>query len=91
MAISKEDAVEKARKDLAQRLNIDESAINHQSVEDFDFPDMALGAAEDDEMSGQMITNGWRIRLGAHGKTFEYRADKNQVRLYKYKGKNYRI
>jgi hypothetical protein len=91
MAISKEDAVEKARKDLAQRLNIDESAINHQSVEDFDFTDMALGAAEDDEMSGQMITNGWRIRLGAHGKTFEYRADKNQVRLYKYKGKNYRI
>ena len=91
MAISKEDAVEKARKDLAQRLNIDESAINNHSVEDSDFPDMALGAAEDDEMSGQMITNGWRIRLGAKGKTFEYRADKNQVRLYKYKGKNYRI
>ena len=91
MAISKEEAVEKARKDLAGRLNIDESAINAQSVEDSDFPDMALGAPEDDEMSGQMITNGWRIRLGANGKSFEYRADKNQVRLYKYKGKNYRI
>jgi hypothetical protein len=91
MAISKADAIAKARKDLAQRLNVDASAIKEQSVEDDDFPDMALGAAEDDEMSGQMITNGWRIRLGAHGKTFEYRADKNQVRLYKYKGKNYRI
>ena len=91
MAISKEEAVEKARKDLAGRLNIDESAINAQSVEDSGFPDMALGAPEDDEMSGQMITNGWRIRLGANGKSFEYRADKNQVRLYKYKGKNYRI
>lgn len=91
MSISKEDAVEKARKDLAQRLKIDAGSIKEQSVEDSDFPDMALGAPEDDEMSGQMITNGWRIRLGASGKTYEYRADKNQVRLYKYKGKNYRI
>lgn len=91
MSISKEDAVEKARKDLAQRLKVDASAVKEQSVEDADFPDMALGAAEGDEMSGQMITRGWRIRLGANGQTYEYRADKNQVRLYKFKGKNYRI
>ena len=78
MAISKTDAIEKARKDLAQRLNVDASAIKEQSV-------------EDDEMSGQMITSGWRIRLEAKGQTYEYRADKNQVRLYKFKGKNYRI
>jgi hypothetical protein len=52
---------------------------------------MALGAAEDDEMSGQMMTRGWRIKLEAQGQTFEYRADKNQVRAYKFKGKNYRI
>jgi hypothetical protein len=91
MAISKDEAVEKARKDLAQRLNVDANTIKQQSVEDSDFPDMALGAGEDGEMSGQMITRGWRIRLDASGKSFEYRADKNQVRLYKYKGKNYRI
>jgi len=91
MAISKDEAVEKARKDLAQRLNVDADTIKQQSVEDSDFPDMALGAGEDGEMSGQMITRGWRIRLDASGKSFEYRADKNQVRLYKYKGKNYRI
>lgn len=90
MSLSKEDAVEKARKDLAQRLNVDAGTIK-ETVEDDDFPDMALGAAEDDEMSGQMITSGWRIRLNANGKNYEYRADKNQVRLYKYKGKNYRI
>ncbi|HSK65267.1 MAG TPA: hypothetical protein VK893_15540 [Pyrinomonadaceae bacterium] len=91
MAINKDEAVEKARKDLARRLNVDASAISEQSVEDADFPDMALGAAEDDEMSGQMISNGWRIRLGAQGKSFEYRADKNQVRLYQFQGKNYRL
>ena len=91
MSLSKQDAVEKARKDLAQRLNVDASAVKEQAVEDDDFPDMALGAAEDGEMSGQMITSGWRIRLGANGKNYEYRADKNQVRLYSFKGKNYRL
>lgn len=89
--MNKDEAVEKARKDLARRLNVDASSISEQSVEDSDFPDMALGAAEEDEMSGQMISSGWRIRLGAQGKSFEYRADKNQVRLYDFKGKNYRI
>lgn len=90
MATSKNDAVENARQDLAKRLKIDAADIKESSVEDADFPDMALGAAEDGEMSGQMITRGWRIKLEAQGKTFEYRADKNQVRAYKFKGKNYR-
>ena len=89
--MTKEEAVEKARNDLAQRLKTDASKINEQSVEDADFPDMALGAAENDEMSGQMITRGWRIRLSADGQAYEYRADKNQLRLYKYKWKNYKV
>ena len=88
--MNKEEAVEKARKDLAQRLNVDAADIK-DFVEDADFPDMALGAGEDGEMSGQMITRGWRIRLSAGGQSHEYRADKDQVRLYKYKGKNYRV
>ena len=91
MPISKDGAVENARKDLANRLGIDPGDVKQGSVEDSDFPDMALGAAEDGEMSGQMITSGWRIRLEAQGKNYEYRADKNQVRLYDFKGKNYRI
>jgi len=91
MSINKDGAVQNARRDLAKRLNIDPADVKERSVEDSDFPDMSLGAAEEGEMSGQMITPGWRIRLEANGQTFEYRADKNQVRLYKYKGKNYRI
>lgn len=89
--MTKEEAVEKARKDLAQRLNTDPSKITEQSVEDADFPDMAFGAAGEDEMSGQMITRGWRIRLSADGNSYEYRADKNQLRLYQHKGQNYLI
>lgn len=88
--MTKEEAVEKARKDLAQRLKVDPSNIK-ESVEDADFPDMALGAGEDGEMSGQMISSGWRIRLDAGGQSHEYRADKNQLRLYKYKGRNFRV
>ena len=91
MAISKQEAIEKARKDLARRLGVDESSIAEQSIEEADFPDSALGAGTNDEMSGQMITRGWRIRLQGAGQAVEYRADKNQVRLYKYKGKNYRV
>jgi hypothetical protein len=91
MANTKDGAVENARKDLAKRLKIDPSDVKEHSVEDSDFPDMSLGAPEEDEMSGQMITRGWRIRLEAKGKTYEYRADKNQVRAYKFNGKNYRV
>lgn len=92
MAIRKEEAVEKARKDLAQRLGVSTSEIKEQSVEEeAEFPDMSLGAPAKDEMSGQMITTGWRIRLQAGNQTFEYRANKNQVRLYNYKGQNFVI
>ena len=91
MAGTKEDAVEKARKDLAQRLKLNENDIKEKSVENANFPDTALGASTDDEMSGQMLTSGWRIHLEGGGQTFEYRADKSQLRLFSFKGKNYKI
>jgi hypothetical protein len=91
MALTKNEAVEKARKDLTQRLKVSDSDIESQSVEDAEFGDLALGAAVEDEMSGQMMTKGWRIQLQSRGQTLEYRADKNQVRLYNYKGENYLI
>ena len=91
MALSKEDAVKRARQDLAKRLGVSEDEIKEESVERADFPDMALGAAVEDEMSGQMITSGWRIRLGAGGDSHEYRASTDELRLYNFKGSNYRI
>ena len=91
MALRKEEAVEKARKDLAKRLKISEDSISIKGVEDTEFPDTALGAGGRDEMSGQMLTSGWRIRLEADGKGYEYRADKHQLRLYNFKGSNYQV
>jgi hypothetical protein len=92
MAVSKEEGIRRARADLAKRIGVPVDEIKEESVKQADFPDSALGAPIEDEMSGQMITPGWRIVLGAGGKgSYEYRANKDQVRLYNYQGSNYRI
>jgi hypothetical protein len=85
------EALVRARSDLAQRLGVDEQAITEGSVEPGEFPDAALGAPTEDEMSAQVITPGWRIYLKANGKTYEYRANGRQLRLFNFNGKNYRI
>ena len=89
--MTRDDALKRARVDLAQRLGVSENEIEEGSIEETDFPDLALGAPVEDEMSGQMMTKGWRIRLRAKGDEHEYRANKDQVRLYNYKGDNYRL
>ncbi len=91
MADSMEEAVGRAREDLAGRLGLPETEVGEASVEEADFPDTSLGAPLRDEMSAMMITPGWRIRLAARGETYEYRADRRQLRLYDFKGKNYKI
>jgi hypothetical protein len=91
MAFTREEAVTRARQDLATRIAVKDTEIEAEAIEDADFPDMALGAATNGEMSGQMITPGWRIRLQANGNSFEYRANKHQIRLFDYQGRHYRI
>jgi len=91
MSFSKESAAAAAKNDLAKRLGVNESEIKEISVQDTDFPDMSLGTAVGGEMSAQMISSGWKIKLGANGDTHEYRADKYQLRLHNFKGKNYVI
>ena len=91
MAFNQQQAIEKARRDLAQRLGVSETEIGEESVESTDFPDAALGAPVEDEMSAQVITPGWRIRLNTQGETYEYRANDRHLRLFNFKGENYRI
>ncbi len=91
MAFTKEAAVARARQELASRLGLKETEVQEQTVDNVDFPDMALGAAVNGEMSGQMITPGWRIRLQANGQSFEYRANEQQLRLFNYKGANHKV
>jgi hypothetical protein len=91
MGLTKEEAVARARADLAQRLGVGASEIKEESVDSADFPNAALGAPLKGEMSAQMIESGWRIRLGVAGKTYEYRTDLRQLRLFKFKGANFRV
>ena len=91
MAMSREDAVSRARTDLAGRLGVAEDEIKEDSVEDADFPDASFGAGAPGEMSAQMITPGWRIRLRAGGQTYEYRANRNRIRLFNFKGANHSV
>ncbi len=76
---------------MAKRLGVSENDIETVSVNEKDFPDMSLGAPAEDEMSAQMISSGWQINLSADGKKYDYRADKYQLRLHGYKGKNHVI
>lgn len=91
MAFDLEHAIDHARRDLARRLGIRKDEIAVDSGEQADFPDAALGAPIEDEMSAQVITPGWRIRLKANGKIYEYRANIRQLRLCNFNGENYRI
>ena len=91
MGLTKEEAIARARADLAQRLGVAESEITEDSVDTADFPNAALGAPLKGEMSAQMIESGWRIKLRAAGKVYEYRTDLRQLRLFKFKGANFRI
>lgn len=89
MSFNRDSAVQRAKKDLANRLGIDESKIETGGVSEEDFPNSSLGAPVDDEMSAQMISSGWKINLKADGENYEYRADKYQLRLRGFKGTNY--
>ena len=89
MSLSRETTVETAKNDLAARLSISADEIVEKGVVDKDFPDMSLGAPVADEMSAQMIASGWQITLEAGGKSYGYRADKYQLRLFDFEGENY--
>jgi hypothetical protein len=91
MGFTKESAVDAAKNDLAKRLNLGPNDIKVSGTSDEDFPDMSLGAAEKGEMSAQMISSGWKIKLDDGGKNYEYRGDKYQLRLKDFGGKNIKV
>lgn len=91
MTFTPETVVTSARADLANRLEINDSEIKGVGVSDREFPDMSLGSPLEGELSAQMIANGWQILLEAEGETYEYRADKYQIRLHNFEGRNYVI
>jgi hypothetical protein len=91
MDAGQQQMIDRARRDLAQRLGLNESDVAVNSVAQTELPDAAQGAPLEDEMSAQVITPGWRVRLTVNGQTYEYRANLKQLRLFNFNGENYRI
>lgn len=91
MKMSRESATKKAVQDLSSRLGIGEDEIAVANAEDTEFRDMSLGAAASGEVASQMISYGWTITLSANGKSYEYRGDKYQLRLFNFNGGNHLI
>ena len=65
MSLNQQSAIERAKQDLAGRLNISQDEIKLVSVNDTEFRDASLGAPVGDEMSSMMIYSGWQINLEA--------------------------
>ncbi|MBL8150924.1 MAG: hypothetical protein JNN15_13440 [Blastocatellia bacterium] len=91
MPINLEEAKKIAIKDLSNRLEVAESDIDLKSTESTEFPNACLGAARAGEMCADMMLTGWKIHLGCQGSSYEYRAAKNQVRLFNFSGQNFKI
>ena len=91
MPEQKDELVDRARRDLAQRLGLSGGDVAVKSTEPVEFPDASLGAPLEDEMSAQMITPGWRITLKANDENYEYRATDRQLRLLNFNGENHRV
>lgn len=89
MSQKKEDAIDRAKNDLASRLGIDAADIEVEGTDDAEFPNGSLGAPVDGEMSMMMITPGWKLHLSAAGKNYEYRATGDQLRLFRFNGQNF--
>ena len=52
-----------------------------QTIVVTEFPNSALGAPRAGEMSAQMMTSGWTVRIAADGRSLEYRANTRHIRL----------
>lgn len=91
MPLDQNQATQLAIKDLSNRLGVAESEVKVSSTESAEYSNACLDAAKAGEMCAQMMLRGWRLQLSCQGNTYEYRAAKNQVRLFNFNGQNYKI
>jgi hypothetical protein len=66
------DRVARAREDLARRIGVGADEITLVEAREVVWPDASLGCPRPDMMYAQSTREGWLIRLGASGRTFEY-------------------
>jgi hypothetical protein len=94
MPLDQKEAARLAIKDLSERLQVAEADIKVDNSESAEFSNACLDAALPGEMCGQMMLNGWRLKLSCASQAnqvFEYRGARNQLRLFDFNGKNYKV
>ena len=91
MSFTKESAVDAAKHDLAKRLGIGVRAISAGFGRGYRFSGHVARCGGRRRDVGTDDLSGWKIKLAANGENYEYRADKYQLRLHNFKGKNYVI
>lgn len=70
-----------ARADLARRLGVSVGEVEVVEVQPVEWPDASLGCPEPGKVYAAVITPGFRIMLRAVGRRYEYRSDRQRVRL----------
>jgi hypothetical protein len=75
-----DDAVERAKSDLAASLGIEADEILIIEKEEAMWPDTSLGMPEPGMAYAQMLTCGFRVVLEAKGKRYEYHFAENMVK-----------
>jgi hypothetical protein len=71
--------VNQVSQDLAQRLDVDISAIEVFEVEEVEWPDSSLGCPRSGMSYSEVITPGFRIVLGYGGEKYLYHTDRNKL------------
>ena len=89
--LSKDEAVDLAERDEARRAGVEPGRVRVASTTDTEFPNSALGAPRPGEMSADMMTPGWTIRVDAGSLSLEYRAAPRQVRLVGFDGGTHQV
>ncbi|MCC7354479.1 MAG: hypothetical protein IT330_12085 [Anaerolineae bacterium] len=78
-APSAEKDVALAKTELAKKLNVPDSEIVVENVEEVEWRNTSLGCPEEGKMYLQVIVPGHVITLKAQGKTYEYHTGNNQA------------
>jgi hypothetical protein len=73
--------ITRARKDLAQRLGVNDDAITTKNVEEVEWKDTSLGCPKRGVYYIQAVTPGYQIVLEANGQTYDYRTDGERLFL----------
>jgi len=79
----KKQIMDLARRDLAQKLGINEDQVSVVSAVPTQWPDASLGCPKRGQMYAQVITPGMQIVLKAGGKTYEYHTSYSRVQFCK--------